>query len=81
MLLITLSLVEDFYMQLTIELDAETTRQLIEIQKQTNQDHTIVIQQGIGLYYQQVQPHRQFYVETQRKYELTYDMAVNTSAN
>jgi predicted transcriptional regulator len=68
-------------MQLIIELDAETARQLTEIQKQTNQDHTIVIQQGIGLYYQQVQPHRQFYIETQRQYELTYDMTANTSSN
>jgi hypothetical protein len=48
------------YMQfttLTIELDTETARQLAVIQKQTNQDHMSVIQQGIGLYHQQVQPH------------------------
>jgi hypothetical protein len=44
-------------MQLTIQLDPETARQLAAIQKQTNQDHMAVIQQGIGLYHQQVQPH------------------------
>ena len=42
---------------LTIELDLETARQLAVIQKQTNQDHIAVIQQSIGLYHQQVQPH------------------------
>jgi predicted transcriptional regulator len=68
-------------MQLIIELDAETTRQLAEIQRHTNQDHTVVIQQGIGLYYQQMQPHRQFYIETQRQYELTCNVAVNTSSH
>jgi hypothetical protein len=45
------------YMQITIELDPETARQLAAIQKQTNQDHMAVIQQSIGLYHQQVQPH------------------------
>ena len=42
---------------LTIQLDLETARQLAVIQKQTNQDHMAVIQQSIGLYHQQVQPH------------------------
>jgi predicted transcriptional regulator len=42
---------------LTIQLDSETARQLEVIQKQTNQDYISVIQQGIGLYHQQVQPH------------------------
>lgn len=68
-------------MQLIIELDAETARQLTEIQKHTNQDHTLVIQQGIGLYYQQLQPHRQFYIETQRQYELICNMPATTSSN
>ncbi len=68
-------------MQLIIELDAETARQLNEIQQHTNQDHTVVIQQGIGLYYQQVQPHRQFYIQTQRQYELACNIAVSTSSN
>jgi predicted transcriptional regulator len=68
-------------MQLIIELDSETARQLAEIQRHTNQDHVIVIQQGIGLYYQQVQPHRQFYIETQGQYDLVCDMAVNSSSN
>ena len=68
-------------MKLIIELDPETTRQLIELQKQTNQDHAVVIQQGIGLYYQQLQPHRQFYMETKRQYELTANVPVSTSCN
>jgi hypothetical protein len=44
-------------MQLVIQLDPETARQLAAIQKQTNQDHMSAIQQGIGLYHQQLQPH------------------------
>jgi predicted transcriptional regulator len=68
-------------MQLIIELDAETARQLTELQKQTNQDHTVVIQQGIGLYYQQLQPHRQFYIETKRQYELVGNIPASTSCN
>ena len=68
-------------MQLIIELDAETTRQLIELQKQTNQDPAVVIQQGIGLYYQQLQPHRQFYIETKRQYELIANIPASASCN
>jgi hypothetical protein len=44
-------------MQLTIQLDSESARQLAIIQQQTNQDQMSVIQQGIGLYHQQVHPH------------------------
>jgi hypothetical protein len=68
-------------MQLIIQLDAETARQLEEIQKHTNQDPILVIQQGIGLYYQQLQPHRQFYIETKRHYELVGNVPANTSSN
>jgi predicted transcriptional regulator len=68
-------------MQIIIELDAETVSQLDAIQKHTNQDHTAVIQQGIGLYYQQLQPHRQFYIETKRQYELICNIPASTSAN
>jgi predicted transcriptional regulator len=68
-------------MQLIIQLDAETARQLEEIQKHTNQDPILVIQQGIGLYYQQLQPHRQFYIETKRNYELVGNVPANTSSN
>jgi hypothetical protein len=68
-------------MQLIIQLDPETARQLEEIQKHTNQEHALVIQQGIGLYYQQLQPHRQFYMETKRHYELVGSAPANTSAN
>jgi hypothetical protein len=68
-------------MQLIIQLDATTARQLEEIQKQTNQDPILVIQQGIGLYHQQLQPHHQFYVETKREYDLVGSTPVNSSAN
>jgi predicted transcriptional regulator len=68
-------------MQLIIQLDAETARQLEEIQNHTNQDPTLVIQQGIGLYYQQLQPHRQFYIETKRQYELVCSVPVNSGSN
>ena len=68
-------------MKLIIELDAETTRQLIELQEQTNQDSAVVIQQGISLYYQQLQPHRQFYIETKRQYELTANIPVSAGCN
>jgi predicted transcriptional regulator len=68
-------------MQLIIQVDAETARQLDEIQKQTNQDPALVIQQGIGLYYQQVQPHRQFYIQTKRQHELVSNVPVNSSSN
>jgi predicted transcriptional regulator len=44
-------------MQLTIQLDPESARQLAIIQQQTNQDQMSVIQQGIGLYHQQMYPH------------------------
>ncbi len=68
-------------MQLIIQLDAESARQLEEIQKHTNQDGALVIQQAIGLYYQQLQPHRQFYMETKRHYELVGTMPASTSSN
>jgi hypothetical protein len=54
-------------MQLIIHIDDEYARQLALIQKQTNQDHTTVIQQGIGLYYQQVQPYCQIRSEIARQ--------------
>ncbi len=73
--------VEDFYMQLIIQLDAETARQLAAIQDHTNQDHALVIQQGISLYFQQLQPHRQFYIETKRQYDLVGSSQAITSSN
>lgn len=68
-------------MQIIIELDAETACQLTELQKQTNQNHAEVIQQGISLYYQQLQPHRQFYVEAKRQYELIANIPMISSCN
>ncbi len=68
-------------MQLIIELDAETARQLGAIQQHTNQDHLIVIQQGIGLYYQQLQPHCKLYGEIQRQYDITCNIPVSLNSN
>jgi hypothetical protein len=68
-------------MQIIIELDAETARQLDAVQQHTNQDHMAVIQQGISLYYQQLQPHRQFFLETKRQYELISNVPVSVGAN
>jgi hypothetical protein len=68
-------------MQITIQLDAQAARQLEEIQAHTNQDVSLVIQQGLGLYYQQLQPHRQYYVETKRQYELVCNVPAATSVN
>ncbi|WP_373540591.1 hypothetical protein [Chamaesiphon sp.] len=68
-------------MQLIIELDIEATRQLEAIQDHTNQDSMLVIQQGISLYYQQLQPHRQFYIDTKKQYELIGSSAAITSSN
>ncbi len=44
-------------MQLIVQLDAESARQLELIQEYTNQNHNNVIQQALSLYYQQIQPH------------------------
>jgi predicted transcriptional regulator len=68
-------------MQLIIELNDEAARQLDTIQKYTNQDQDAVIQQGIALYHQQLQPHRQFYIETTRQYELICNVPASTSSN
>jgi predicted transcriptional regulator len=68
-------------MQLNLHLDAETARQLDEIQQHTNQEHALVIKQGIALYYQQLQPHRQFYMATKRQYDLVGSGLVNAIEN
>jgi hypothetical protein len=51
------------------------------IQQHTNQEQMEVIRQGIGLYYQQLQPHRQFYLETKRQYDLVYTAPASVSVN
>jgi hypothetical protein len=69
------------YMQLTIQLDPETARQLAAIQKQTNQDHMAVIQQSIGLYHQQVQPHYLPQMEMLQASDLSCITSVSSSVN
>jgi predicted transcriptional regulator len=68
-------------MELIIRLDPETARQLDAIQQHTNQEQIEVIRQGIGLYYQQLQPHHQFYIETKKQYDLIYTAPAVSSVN
>jgi hypothetical protein len=67
-------------MEITIKLDPEHARQLAVIQKYTNQDLETVIQQGIGLYHQQLQPHYQLHMELDRKYDLVCNVSPTTLA-
>jgi hypothetical protein len=69
------------YMKLVVELDAETARRLEYIQQYTNQDFALAIQQGIGLYHQQLQKHYQFYIPTASQYTMTNSMADRAIAN
>ena len=68
-------------MEIVIRLDPETVRQLEAIQQHTNQDQMEVIRQSIGLYYQQLQPHREFYIETKRQYDLIYTVPASSGVN
>jgi hypothetical protein len=68
-------------MEITIKLDPEQVRQLEAIQKYTNQDLDTVIQQGIGLYHQQVQPHYQLRMDLDRKYALVCNVSTKASAD
>jgi hypothetical protein len=67
-------------MQLLIDLDPESARQLAAIQKYTNQDHSTLIQQAIGLYYQQIQPHYRIRIEEIDRYELVGSETLSASA-
>jgi hypothetical protein len=67
-------------MQLIIQLDEESARQLAAIQKYTNQDHNTVIQQVIGLYYQQIQPHYRVRIEEIDRYEFVGSETLTASA-
>jgi hypothetical protein len=68
-------------MEITIKLDPEQVRQLEAIQKYTNQDLDTVIQQGIGLYHQQLQPHYQLRLDLDRKYELVCNVSPTVLAD
>jgi hypothetical protein len=67
-------------MEITIKLDPEHARQLAAVQQYTNQDLDTVIQQGIGLYHQQVQPHYQLRMDLDRKYSLVCNVSANALA-
>jgi hypothetical protein len=67
-------------MEITIKLDPEHARQLAAIQQYTNQDLDTVIQQGIGLYHQQLQPHYQLRLDLDRKYALVCNVSTNALA-
>jgi hypothetical protein len=68
-------------MQLTIQLDPESARQLAIIQQQTNQDQMSVIQQGIGLYHQQVHPHYLARMEVPQVPDLFCATTVDTNSD
>jgi hypothetical protein len=42
-------------MQIIIDLDPESARQLVEIQNQTDRDHSTIFRAGIELYHHQIQ--------------------------
>jgi hypothetical protein len=42
-------------MQIIVHLDAESARQLVAIQNQTDRDHSTIFRTGIELYHQQIQ--------------------------
>ncbi len=67
--------------KITIEVDDELARQLAIVQEYTNQDHSAVIKQGIGLYFQQLQPHCQVRLDLDRKYSLVCNVSANTTLN
>lgn len=68
-------------MEVSIQLNDECAHQLAVIQKYTNQDCITVIQQGISLYYQQLQPHCHVRIEVARQYDLVCNVSPNTSLN
>jgi hypothetical protein len=72
--------IEDYYMQVIVQLDAESTHQLAAIQDRTNQDRETVIKQAISLYYQQIQPHCHLRAEHVERYELVSNGTANLSA-
>jgi hypothetical protein len=41
-------------MQIIVHLDAESARQLVAIQNQTDRDHSTIFRAGIELYHQQI---------------------------
>jgi hypothetical protein len=67
-------------MQLIVQLDDESARQLAAIQAYTNQDHSTVIQQVISLYYQQIQPHYRVRLADLTQYELVTSESLSVSA-
>jgi hypothetical protein len=42
-------------MQIIVHLDAESARQLVEIQNQTDRDHSKIFRTGIELYHRQIE--------------------------
>ena len=50
-------------MQFTIDLNSQSVQKLADIQSQTNQAPDTIISQGLSLYHQQLQTHRQMILE------------------
>lgn len=65
--------------EITIKIDAELARQLEFVQDYTNQDFKTVIEQGVSLYYQQLQPHCQVRIALDPKYDLVGAASTNTN--
>jgi hypothetical protein len=57
-------------MQIIIHLDAESSRQLVEIQAQTDRDHSTIFRTGIELYHQQIQQSDRIQLAQHQKSEL-----------
>ena len=68
-------------MQLIVQLDEESARQLAAIQEYTNQDHNTVIQQVISLYHQQIQPHYRIRLADLSQYELVSSESLSVSVS
>ena len=50
-------------MQVTINLNAQSVKNLADIRSQTNQHLDTIVSQGLSLYHQQLQAHRQMILE------------------
>jgi predicted transcriptional regulator len=57
-------------MEITIHLDAESTRQLVEIQARTDRDHGTIFRTGIERYHQQIEQSDRLQLAQHQKSEL-----------
>jgi predicted transcriptional regulator len=57
-------------MQLIVNLDSESARQLVEIQNQTDRDHSTIFRTGIEHYHHQIQQSDRIQLAQHRQSEL-----------